>query len=264
MINFKFLKIQIKNTIWITVIFAIIFALISILSMSFTKYFWDTTFYHNGETSYEGAIDLLHMISFFGPLGEGLAVVFAIALTMKLISTEINRNYISSWLSLPMSRKTIFLTKLFTIFISSFIIVLFNLIIQLLIAVIKPYSDFAGAEVAILIKLNFGLLLSFLFISSMIVLFAVFFNKISHVLTVSALVPAFFIVLFLLGDFANTFDVKFLHYLKYLTFFSLFDNNQLIKNANLQFIWKFILLIFLTGTLFYGSFYLFKRKNLDV
>gem|GEM_PF-1131102 len=36
------------------------------------------------------------MISFFGPLGEGLAVVFAIALTMKLISTEINRNYISS------------------------------------------------------------------------------------------------------------------------------------------------------------------------
>lgn len=267
MINFKFFKIQMKNTIWITVIFAIIFALISILAMSFTKYFWDETIHvpdNGGVIEYDGALALLHMVTFFGPLGEALAVIFAIALTMKLISVEINRNYISSWLSLPMSRRSIFLTKIFTIFISSSIIVLFNLIIQLLVVAIKQYSDFAGAEAAVLIKLNLGLLLSFLFIGSVIVLFAVLFNKVSHVLTLSALVPAFFIILFLLGDLANTLNVKGLHYLKYITFFSFFDYRQLIKNANLQFIWKFILLIFLSGSCFYGSFYLFKRKNLHI
>lgn len=264
MINFKFFKIQMKNTIWITAIFAIIFALISILGMSFTKYFWSTTIYDHGVVEYNGALELLHMVTLFGPLGEALAVVFAISLTMKLISIEINRNYISSWLSLPMSRRSVFLTKLFTIFISSLIIILFNLIVQFLIVAIKQYSDFAGAEATVLIKLNLGLLLSFLFIGSVIVLFAVLFNKVSYVLTLSALIPTFFIVLFLLGDLANTFNVKGLHYLKYLTFFSFFEYNQLIKNANLQFIWKFGLLIILTSSFFYGSFYLFKRKNLHI
>lgn len=269
MLNFKFLKTQMKNSIWITLIFTFIFVFVSIFSMSFTKYFWNTEIVtEHSIVGYQGGLDFLQMITFFGPFGEILAVIFAISLVMKLINVEVNKGYMSSWLSLPMSRTSVFTTKICTFFISSFIIVLSNLLIEFLIVAFKvafkQYPDFTGYEVAVLIKLNFGLLLAFLFIVSVTVLFSVLFDKLSYAITLSAVVPVFFIVLFLLGNLAYVFNLSFLRYFKYFTFFSLFQYKQLINNYNLHFIWKFLLLLFFAGSMFFASFFLFKRKNLHI
>lgn len=263
MINLKFFKTQLKNSIWITIGLALVPITISMVVMLFNYYFWQKTIQGpHGSVTYSGALSGLGLTTIFGPVGEVIGVACGVSLAIKLINSEISKGYMSYWLSLPMSRIAVLAAKVLTILLSTLIISLSNLLVELIIAFAK-YPDFGGSEVWILIKLNFGLMLTFFFIASLAVFFSVLFDKTSVAITLSIVVLVIFIVIFILSSFVSKLDgLNFLEYFKYITFFSLFDFNQLIVNDNLAFIWKFILLFVFGSSLFLGSGFIFKNKNL--
>lgn len=265
MVNFRFLKTQIKSSIWVAVGFGVVPILMS-LFMFLTPYFYSTEIITSQTTYtfYTGAIDLLGATNLFGVTGTILATGFAVTLAVKLVNAEISKGYMSSWLSLPMSRSNVFLAKLYTVFIAALIAVLPNLLMEFLFVAIQGYSDFGGAEAWILIKANLGLLLMFFFLSAIAVTFSLLFNKTAYVIVVSVGIPAIFIVFSLLSQSWMLFNVPFLKNLKYITFLSLFDFNQLRDNSNLNFIWKYFLLFGVGSALYVGSTYIFKYKNLFI
>lgn len=263
MINRQFLKTQIRSSLWISIGILIVLAFLAVGTMSLSPYFWDKTIEEPGVTqSFAGAISLLGEVNYFGLVGEFLAVAFAVTLAIKLISVEISKGYMSSWLTLPITRTSYFLTKIIAIFIAILMVIVPNYLIQLIVGGIRE-KDFGGLEVWVLTKLNLGLFLAFFFVTSMTVFFATFFNRTSYAVTLGIIVPAIFIILFFLSsNIAEIFNLNFLSFLKYLTFFSLFDFKQLIDANNFQFIWKFIIFFILSFGIYIGTTYLFKRKNL--
>lgn len=264
MINHKFLKIQIKSSIWIALGIAIIPISISILSMSFTPYFFDTTInISHGTISYSGAISLLKT-TLFGTVGEIIGLAFGVALAIKLINIEISKGYMASWLNLPMTRTNFFATKVLSILIASIIVVFPNFLVELIIVTIKHYPDFNLTATGIIFKANFGLLLIFLLISAITVTFSIIFNQTSHALTLSIVVPLVFILLFLFSTISDTLNLQFLKYLKYLTFFTFYDFKQLMQSNDNNFIWKFFLLFILSSGLFFFAGYWFNKKNLYI
>lgn len=175
-----------------------------------------------------GAMAYLN-VSFFGIPGLILIVTFSLILNHILISKEIDKGYLASWLTMPMSRKTILNSKLFVL-ISSILILYFSaFIIQLIIFSIK-FQDFKIQEFGYLVLYNFGLILLALLWSSINWAFIDGFNK-SVIASVAAGVSVVFIVCKTVVLFSVIPGSENLKYFKYFTIASLFNSPFVFGNV---------------------------------
>lgn len=233
MINFAFFKSQLKNITWITLGISLIFAIITV-----------------------------YLFQGVGIIQYALGIMLIVPLVTKLFIIENNRGYLSSLLSLPMSRTSIFLTKFLVIFIAIFSVSFINLIDAIIMTFISFDLTITWLQVWALIKINLGLLLTFLLIMTIAIACSLAFDKSSIAITLSILIPAFFTITFWLSESSDRFDIKWWKYFKYVTIFTLFDNNKLFIVENLEYIWKYAIAIIISGAISIGTLYYFNKKNL--
>lgn len=289
MINWKYFKVQLKSSYLIILVFMGIFLLLSLMTFVF---FVDKTFidydlqkdsgsYHSIAAK-TGAWTVAPIVM-FGLVGWFTISVFAITLVIKTMQSEINNGNISSWLTLPMSRTTILLTKYLFFIVSVLMIVSFNFIIELIITK-TTYTDFSGKNALALFELNLGQLFLFFLVISIAAFFAIVLDKTSvYLLVVTAIFLWFFI--FSAMNYLNfMMDTNKYAFAKYLTVYSLTDlttkfsgttdlgngvshvsdNVTSINSNNANTAWKFILLVLFTCGFSSGTWYFFKNKNLNV
>ena len=296
MINWKYLKIQLKSSYLIILIFMMFFLLLNLITFVFfaEKAFASYNLHHDyvypgghgsSSSSRNGAWSVAPIVM-FGLVGWLTISVFAITLVIKTMKSEINNGNISSWLTLPMSRTTILLTKYLFFIFSVLMIVSFNFILELIITK-ATYTDFSGKNALALFELNLGQLFLFLLMISIASFFALIIEKTSVYLLVMAVIFLWFFIFSAMSYMNFMMDTNKYAFAKYLTIYSLtdlttksselpsinlgegwsrvYDDHVTVINSNdANIAWKFILLILFTSGFSSGTWYFFKNKNLNV
>lgn len=289
MINWKYFKVQLKSSYLIILVFMGIFLLLNLMTFvffadkAFVGYDLDTqSGFRSSSQSKMGAWSVAPIVM-FGLVGWLTISVFAITLVIKTMHSEINNGNISSWLTLPMSRTTILLTKYLFFIVSVLMIVSFNFIIELIITK-ATYTDFSGKNALALFELNLGQLLLFFLVISIAAFFAIVLDKTSVYLLVVTAVFLWFFIFSTMNYLNFMMDTNKYAFAKYLTIYSLTDlttkfsgttnlgngvshvsdNVTSINSDNANTAWKFILLALFTCGFSSGTWYFFKNKNLNV
>lgn len=222
MINFRFVKAQFKSIIIPLIIFLLILFIILIPALTQNYLAPTMTYVSRMGTGRIGAMPYL-TYTFFGPVGIILLFSFSLILSHILVSKEIDRGYFASWLTTPMTRRTILNSKLF-ILISAILILYFSaLIIQLLIFPFR-FQDFNIDALGRIILYNFGLILLALFWASINWFFITGLNKATLSISVASGVSVFFIVLYTMVFLSVIPGFDYLKYAKYGTITSFFNS----------------------------------------
>lgn len=227
MINFRFVKSQFKNVRIPLIIFFIILCIIivPILTQNYLAPTMTSTGLDHGSSGSGGIGAMAYLnVSFFGIPGLILIVTFSLILNHILISKEIDKGYLASWLTMPMSRKSILNSKLFVLIFSILILYLAAFIIQLIIFPIR-FQDFKLQEFGYLVLYNVGLILLALLWASINWTFIGGFNKSILALSVAAGVSVVFIVCKTVVLFSVIPGSENLKYFKYFTIASLFNSS---------------------------------------
>ncbi len=111
MINFKFLKVQLKSTWILLTLFSIATLFMIIPDLIGPKTFSPFSHvYPNGTGSSGSAGLFFSVLVVTGTMA--LSFILSILLIHKLFIKEIDRSYIGSWLVMPMSKVNVYVTKL--------------------------------------------------------------------------------------------------------------------------------------------------------
>lgn len=283
MINFRFVKSQFKNVRIPLIIFFVILSLIiiPILTQNFLAPTMTWTGVDNGSSGSGGIGAMAYLnVSFFGIPGLILIVTFSLILNHILISKEIDKGYLVSWLIMPMSRKSILNSKLFVLISSILILYLSAFIIQLIIFPIR-FQNFKLQEFGYLVLYNVGLILLALLWVSINWTFIAGFSKSMIALSVAAGVSVVFIVCKTVILFAVIPGSENLKYFKYFTIASLFNSPfvfgdvppanpvpgetivskvQLLPVKALAFAWQYPVMLIIPFLLFpLGNYFLIKK-----
>ncbi|MGL5268481.1 MAG: ABC transporter permease subunit [Spiroplasma sp.] len=226
MINFRFVKSQFKNVRPLIIIFFFIVLILLIPALS-QDYFAPSATIHKTSSStsissYLGAGTILINV-FFGVPGFVVLLAFSIILIHILITKEVDRGYFASWLTTPMSRKTILNSKFFVL-VSSILIVYGAILLLQIILFPVTYKDFNSLVLGNILLYNFAFILLALFWTSINWFIMCLFNKGAIAISVASTVSIFFIVCTILAMLSSIPSLKSLKYFKYLTIISLFNS----------------------------------------
>lgn len=283
MINFRFVKSQFKN-VTIPLIFFFLILCIILLPALTQNYLAPTTTWIIDEhgTSGSGSIGAMPYLtySFFGIPGLILIFSFSLILNHILVSKEVDKGYLASWLTTPMSRKSILNSKLFVLLSSILILYVSAFMIQLIIFPIK-FQDFKGQEFAYLFLYNFGLILLALLWSSINWFIIGSINKSVISLSVAATISVMFVLFKAMSLFAAIPGIEYFKYFQYFTITSFFNSpfkfgqipplNPIIgiteiKKAELlpinalDFAWQYPVMLIIPFALFpLGNYFLVKK-----
>ncbi|ATZ18417.1 hypothetical protein ESOMN_v1c00310 [Williamsoniiplasma somnilux] len=188
MINLRLFKTQFSSIKIQAIIFILLPSLISLMFLSMPNYFHWTKV---NDTPYVGAIGLLlDLTNIFSAVGFLIGFI-SISFIIVLFTKEINRGYMASWLTQPLSRKTIFMTKFALIITIIFITALLNFVIEALMSLRFPdfnkiYENVDHTkDLFSLFLLNTNLFLMMFLLASIILLFAMLIKKSSLLIILS-------------------------------------------------------------------------------
>lgn len=177
-----------------------------------------------------------------------------IILGNKLVAAMVDKGSMSCLLSTPISRKNVALTQ------ATFLITSITTIIFLTTFVILAFSEFMFPnllETGYFIKLNFGLLLLHLALSSICFCSSCIFNESSKSLLFGAGIPVLFFVLQMLASSGEK-----VANLKYTTIFTLFNPNNIISGKS---VWLNFVTLFIIGVVLYSAgIMVFDKKDLPL
>ncbi len=140
-----------------------------------------------------------------------------------MVSKEIDKGYLASWLTMPMSRKTILNSKLFVL-LSSILILYGSVFVFQLIIFPIIFQDFKLQEFGYLVLYNLGLILLALLWASINLTFISYFNKSVISLSVATCISTVFILFQTMTLFSSIPGLEYLKYFKYMTIASLFNS----------------------------------------
>lgn len=136
MINFKFVKTQFKNIIIPMIIIIFFFFFVLLITSLFCDTFAPAKYIYHSKYGYGSQIRLsasqILSCTLYGIPAFILIFTFGIILIRILLVKEIDRGYMASWLTTPMSRNTILNSKLFVILSSILILNITILLLQLI------------------------------------------------------------------------------------------------------------------------------------
>lgn len=287
MINFKFVKGQFKNIRIPLLIFFIILIIIMIpaLIQNYLAPTSTTTREEAGSSATEGIGAMPYLnVSYFGIPGLILICAFSLILNYILVSKEVDKGYLASWLTLPVSRKKILNSKLFVL-LSAILILYFSVfIVQLIIFPIK-FKDFKLQQFEYLVLFNFGLILLAIMWAAINWFFICSLNKTVVALSLTAGIAVIFILCQSMTLFSSIPSMAYFKYFRYFTIASLLNSPfQYGEPPNLNppvgttvvsvaplfsikasnFIWQYILMFFVPFDLFYSGNYYFVKKDLHL
>ena len=285
MINFRFVKSQFKNVRLVLIIFFIIFFILLVPALT-QKYLAESMtriMTPDGGISGYGGVGAMPYLNntFFGIPGFILIFSFSLILNHILVSKEIDKGYLASWLTTPMSRKTIFNSKLFVLLASILMLYLSMFIIQLIIFPLI-FQDFSFQAFAYLLLYNCGLILLAILWAAINWFFIASINKTVISLSVAAGVSVVFVLFQTMSSFAMIPGLEFFKYFKYMTITSLFNSPfkfgpvpslhypptsvpevaiaPLLQIKALDFAWQYPVMLLLPYGLFYlGNNFLIKK-----
>ncbi|PQP78530.1 hypothetical protein C6B38_05425 [Spiroplasma sp. ChiS] len=199
MINLKFVKLQFKNIKIILIIWSILFFLLTILAITL-KYFSPAT-----------NIDVLSAASFVSFIicsyGCCLIMIFpySIITTHILLTKEIKEGYFACWLVLPMSRKTVLNSKIFTFFSSIIILNVGSLFLQLILFSLV-YKDFNQQNQINLVLTSFSFLFLWILWSFIVWVISCYFDKSRLSISILSLISILFLLFGILSFIGKIFQ----------------------------------------------------------
>ncbi|AXF95242.1 hypothetical protein [Spiroplasma phoeniceum] len=278
MINLKFIKLQFKNIKIILIIWFILFLLLTILSIT-VKYFSPAT---NINQLSGGQIINNIMYGYF--CGLIMFFPYSIIVTQILLTKEIKEGYFASWLVLPMSRKTILNSKIFTL-ISSIIILNVGFLFLQLILFSLVYKDFNQQNQINLVLTSFSFLFLWILWSFIVWVISCYFDNSAISISLLSFISILFLLFGILSfvgeelSGSNT-NLEKLKYLKFLTIISFFNsalnftdlpNNNLniiianpLQPKSLDFCWQLPTMLVLSIGLFNLGNWIFIKKSLSL
>ena len=171
-----------------------------------------------GETSLLG-----FMISYlYGFILLVFPMVFSILRGNGLIAKYVDNGSMYSLLSSPVKREKIVLTQVLVLVSGIFILVFYSTLLEIIISSIMYPHELCIPD---LLRVNLGLLFLQLFIGGICFLASCLFQDTKYSIALGAGLPAFMYVLQMLANVGGNAEV-----VKYFTFFSLFNANDLLIN----------------------------------
>lgn len=277
MINFKFVWAQFKKIRILLVLFFIFLIVLSLPALLIDNFDWTSVeVIHRLPDGSVGVVGTMPKIggvfylkwSYFSFPGIILMSVMSLIVIYVLVSREVDKGYMASWLALPMSRRTILNSKLFLLLTSFFSLYFLAFIFQLIVFSIR-FQDFEVQVFALLVIGNVVFLVLALLWTSINWFLITSFNK-EIISFVFALLVLIFFLLFHILVFVSETDgnLQYLKNFKYLTIISLFD---FPANKSKEFFikayaysWQIPLMLIATASLFYLGNYYFIKKDLSL
>ena len=204
-----------------------------------------------GETSLLG-----FMISYlYGFILLVFPMVFSILRGNGLIAKYVDNGSMYSLLSSPVKREKIVLTQVLVLVSGIFILVFYSTLLEIIISSIMYPHELCIPD---LLRVNLGLLFLQLFIGGICFLASCLFQDTKYSIALGAGLPAFMYVLQMLANVGGNAEV-----VKYFTFFSLFNANDLLINKVGAIVGIIVLLI---GSiiLYTVSSIIFVKKDLSI
>lgn len=229
MINFKFVKSQFR-IVWIPIVIFGILALILLIPafiqnrIPFNNFWKEINRGHQAQTN-QGAGPMLNYLYFGLP---GFAIMFSLSIILShiLISKEIDQGYLASWLTIPMSRRTIISSKLFILLISMLSISFIMILVQLC---IFPFTlkDFDNNILGRLFLINFDFIFVIIFFASINWVISNIINKSSYSISIISGMAA-------LQLFGQLLDMPKLTIAKYFTITGFFNSGFQFSNSTIE------------------------------
>ncbi|WP_338983842.1 ABC transporter permease subunit [Spiroplasma endosymbiont of Othius punctulatus] len=257
---FKLFKENFKNTFVITLTTIVILLIGVILAMALTRYFYDFKWSNeNGSGSVSGAIYIMTDTSkLYGITGIIGLTIYVFVMLFVTLHVEINRGLIVNYLTLPITRSEIYISKIINLFVSLFLVVFPMMIIQFLITI--SYKDFDANMFFVLFKLDLGMYLYGLFIASI----GVLIFSLIRMISIASIVFISINLIFALFGFLSEVSSISASFLRYLTPSSLWDYKTILINNDYSYLWKYLVLIILTIPSLIGGWSLFEKMDMNI
>lgn len=182
-------------------------------------------------------------------------MIFSMFCSYQLIAKYIDDGSMVSLLCAPIKRHTLVLTQISVMKLGVFVLVVYATLLEILFS----HFFFPGAlDVKALLILNFGLFSLHMFISSICLFCSCAFSETKYSIGLSIGIPLFSYILSMLAQSGE--DASFI---KYFTFFSLFDPHALITKDSIALLSCFGLLIG-AAFLYLLSVFIFTKKDLHI
>ncbi|WP_027063348.1 ABC transporter permease subunit [Mesoplasma seiffertii] len=193
---------------------------------------------------------------YFGSIGIEIPIIFTAIVGNKIVAREIEKGYMAYYLSTPLSRTKILVSKAF-VFLMLIIMsgVVYLCVGYGLIAMTGANLSY-GDWTLWMINLT---LLSTVF-AGIAWIFSCLFNKTGWSIVCGAGIPAVFFILTTLS-MIETLNVEFL---KYFSVITLFDPISIVGTKVTTWLFQDLGLLMITVGLFAGGIYIFKNKDLPL
>lgn len=190
----------------------------------------------------------------YGMIMLAFPMIAYIILGNRLIASMVDKGSMSCLLSTPISRKKVALTQaIFLVTSITFIIMIITTFMLIFCQIMHP----GHLDIGYFIKLNFGLLLLHLALSSICFCSSCIFNESSKSLLFGAGIPILFFIIQMLANSGEK-----VANLKYITLFTLFNPNNIINGES---VWLNFTTLFIIGVLLYSiGIIRFNKKDLPI
>lgn len=277
MINFKFTRSQLKNIITPLIILFVILIILILPALTQGYFAPAREVGNSGSIPIMGGELVIRNI-FFGIPGFVTIAAFSIILSHILVSREIDRGYLASWLTLPISRKVILNSKFFVL-ISSLLVVYLSAFLFQVVFFLIFLKDFNFEVFARLALYNFSFILLVLLWTSISWMIICAFNKPSKSLSLASAIATLFIVCAVMIAVSSVNP----HFLKYFTITSFVNSPfkyadlptpppdfrgiisaELLKINTLDFAWQLPVMLTLSIGLFPLSKLFISKRDLNL
>lgn len=182
-------------------------------------------------------------------------MVYSIIRANGLIAKHVDKGSMASLLSAPVTRTRIVCTQLWVLVSGIFLLILYCTILEYTVAEIMFPGELPLTS---LLPLNAGLLCLQLFIGGLCFFCSCVFNETKYSIAAGAGITVLMFLVHMLANMGGK-----LENLKYLTFFTLFNPDNLLAGEPEAIVASFVLFIFAI-LLFYFAVFIFKKKDLYV
>lgn len=182
-------------------------------------------------------------------------LIYTVILANKLIAKHVDSGSMAYLLATPNSRIEIVLTQAIYLILSTFVLLLFELIVLIGLAEIL----FPGMlEIGKFLSLNLLTFLVLVIVGGISFLFSCIFNDTKNSIAFGAGVPIVFFVLKMVSEISESVE-----FLKYFSIYSLVDPERIMNDGSYTAIVCLILVVI--GILLYGgAIYIFNKKSIAI
>ncbi len=182
-------------------------------------------------------------------------LIYTVMLSNKLVAKHVDSGSMAYLLTTPNSRVQIILTQALYLIISTFVLILFELIVLISIA----ETMFSGnLEIGKFVSLNLLTYLVLVVVGGISFLFSCIFNDTKNSIAFGAGVPIIMFVLKMISEISE--EVEFL---KYFSIYSLVNPDRIMSDS-IYTITVSIILVGVAAILFGAAIYIFNKKSLAI